>query len=101
VILKNAGGSFAKLPQQARVLTGMRLIDPQLGLILAVCSWMDGWRRRAREGPKWRTREVGGGSECEPIKILLEGDIDSNKMNTASNTRLRLNYPSWSRLRSH
>jgi hypothetical protein len=31
-----------------------------------------------------------GGSEREPIKILLEGDRDSNKMNTASNTRLRL-----------
>jgi hypothetical protein len=35
-----------------------------------------------------RTRE--GGSEWEPIKILLEGDGDSNKTNTASNTRLRL-----------
>jgi hypothetical protein len=40
------------------------------------------------EGPIWRTRE--GGSEWEPIKILLEGDGDSNKTNTASNTRLRL-----------
>jgi hypothetical protein len=28
------------------------------------------------------------GSEWEPIKILLEGDRNSNKMNTASNTRL-------------
>jgi hypothetical protein len=26
---------------------------------------------------------------------------DSNKMNTTSNTRLRLNYPSWSRPHSH
>jgi hypothetical protein len=26
----------------------------------------------------------------EPIKILLEGDGESNKTNTASNTRLRL-----------
>jgi hypothetical protein len=26
----------------------------------------------------------------QPIKILLEGDGNSNKMNTASNTRLRL-----------
>jgi hypothetical protein len=34
--------------------------------------------------------ERGGGSECEPIKILLEGDENSNKMNTASNTCLRL-----------
>jgi hypothetical protein len=40
------------------------------------------------EGPIWRNRE--GGSEWEPIKILLEGDGNSNKMNTASNTRLRL-----------
>jgi hypothetical protein len=31
-----------------------------------------------------------GGSEWEPIKNLLEGDEDSNKMNMASNTRLRL-----------
>jgi hypothetical protein len=31
-----------------------------------------------------------GGSEWEPIKILLEGDGNSNKVNTASNTRLRL-----------
>jgi hypothetical protein len=31
-----------------------------------------------------------GGSECEPIKILLQGDRGSNKMSTASNTRLRL-----------
>jgi hypothetical protein len=39
------------------------------------------------EGPIWRTRE-GAGSEWEPIKILLEGDRDSNKTNTTSNTRL-------------
>jgi hypothetical protein len=32
--------------------------------------------------------ERGGGSEWEPIKILLEGDGGSNKMNIASNTRL-------------
>jgi hypothetical protein len=38
------------------------------------------------EGPIRRTRE--GGSEWEPIKILLEGDEGSNKKNTASNTRL-------------
>jgi hypothetical protein len=30
------------------------------------------------------------GSEWELIKILLEGDGDSNKINMASNTRLRL-----------
>jgi hypothetical protein len=28
------------------------------------------------------------GGEWEPIKILLEGDRGSNKMNMASNTRL-------------
>jgi hypothetical protein len=31
-----------------------------------------------------------GGGEWEPIKILLEGDGNSNKRITASNTRLRL-----------
>jgi hypothetical protein len=45
--------------------------------------------------------EREGGSQWELIKILLEGDRDSNKTNTTSNTRLRLNYPSWSRPRSH
>jgi hypothetical protein len=45
-------------------------------------------RDRPIEGPIRRTRE--GGSEWEPIKILLEGDRNSNKMNTDSNTRLRL-----------
>jgi hypothetical protein len=60
------------------------------------------WRscRGTSEGPKQRTRE-GGGSEWELIKILLEGDGNSNKMNTASNTHLRLKYPSWPRPRSH
>jgi hypothetical protein len=41
------------------------------------------------EGPKRRTRE---GREWELIKILLEGGRGSNKMNTTSHTRLRLNY---------
>jgi hypothetical protein len=40
------------------------------------------------EGPIRRTRE--GGNEWEPIKILLEGDGNSNNMNTTSNTRLQL-----------
>jgi hypothetical protein len=31
-----------------------------------------------------------GGSEWEPIKILLEEDRNSNKMNEASNTLLQL-----------
>jgi hypothetical protein len=52
---------------------------------------------------RWRTKTANqrGGSEWEPIKILLEGDRGSNKMITTSNTRVRLNYPSWSRPRSH
>jgi hypothetical protein len=47
------------------------------------------------------TANQRGGSEWEPIKILLQGDRDSNKMNSTSNTRLQLNYPSWSRPHSH
>jgi hypothetical protein len=43
---------------------------------------------RGTEGPIRRTRE--GGSEWEPIKILLEGDGNSNKINAASNTLLHL-----------
>jgi hypothetical protein len=47
---------------------------------------------RKREGILWAVEgpiaNQRGGSEWEPIKILLEGDRDSNKMNTASNTRL-------------
>jgi hypothetical protein len=39
---------------------------------------------------KDRYGEPERGSEWEPIKILLEGDENSYKMNTASNTRLRL-----------
>jgi hypothetical protein len=39
---------------------------------------------------KDRYSEPKRGSEWEPIKILLEGDGNSYKMNTASNTRLRL-----------
>jgi hypothetical protein len=50
---------------------------------------------------KDRYGEPEGGSEWEPIKILLEVDRSSNKMNSASNTHLRLNYPSWSRPHSH
>jgi hypothetical protein len=46
------------------------------------------WADRPGEGPIRRTREEG--SEWEPIKILLEGDENSNKTNAAFNTRLRL-----------
>jgi hypothetical protein len=42
-------------------------------------------------GPvKGRYGEQERGSEWEPIKILLEGDANSNKRNTACNTHLRL-----------
>jgi hypothetical protein len=37
---------------------------------------------------KDRYDEPERGSEWEPIKILLEGDGNSNNMNKASNTRL-------------
>jgi hypothetical protein len=37
---------------------------------------------------KDRNGEPERASEWEPIKILLEGDRGSKKMNTASNTRL-------------
>jgi hypothetical protein len=43
-------------------------------------------KRLKLEGLIRRTREEG--SEWETIKVLLEGDGNSNKMNTASNTRL-------------
>jgi hypothetical protein len=36
---------------------------------------------------KDRYGEPERGSEWETIKILLEGDVDSNKTNTTSNTR--------------
>jgi hypothetical protein len=44
----------------------------------------------ASEVVKDRYGEPERGGEWEPIKILLEGDVDSNKTNEASNTRLRL-----------
>jgi hypothetical protein len=37
---------------------------------------------------RYGEQERGRGSEWEPIKILLEGDGNSNKTNTASNKRL-------------
>jgi hypothetical protein len=58
-------------------------------------------RRRCRSVKDRYGELERGGSEWEPIKILLKGDRGSNKMNTTSNTHLRLNYLSWSRPRSH
>jgi hypothetical protein len=51
-------------------------------------SQKEGINYEETKGPIRRTRD--GGSEWEPIKILLEGDEDYNKTNTTSNTRLRL-----------
>jgi Tfp pilus assembly protein FimT len=49
------------------------------------------WANKNRYNPlKDRYDEPERGSEWEQIKILLEGDGNSNKMNTASNTRLQL-----------
>jgi hypothetical protein len=50
------------------------------------------WRRSEPGGAEWRTNAANqrGGEWIELIKILLEGDRGSNKMNTTSNTQLRL-----------
>jgi hypothetical protein len=65
-------------------------IDQQCNLsfisLFAPCVY----QRERRATVKDRYGEPERGSEWEPIKILLEGDRNSNKMNTASNTRLRL-----------
>jgi hypothetical protein len=45
---------------------------------------------KGRDGSRTDTTNQRGGSEWEPIKIFLEGDENSNKMNTTSYTRLRL-----------
>jgi hypothetical protein len=69
------------------------------------CSTREGRRTPDGSGAapalKDRNDEPDRGSEWEPIKIFLEGDRGSNKMNPASNTRLLLNYSSWPRPRSH
>jgi hypothetical protein len=58
-------------------------------MFLPLIAWFVAWGRTATH---WRTDTANqrGGSEWEPIKILLEGDGGSNKTNTASNTCLRL-----------
>jgi hypothetical protein len=57
-----------------------------------ILDWLELIKTRTGSDTTRRTDTANqrGGSEWEPIKILLEGDGDSNKMNTASNTRLRL-----------
>jgi hypothetical protein len=64
---------------------------------LLVChSWILDWiesvktHNQLRYQLKDRYGKTERGSEWEPIKILLEGDRSSNKMNTAFNTRFRL-----------
>jgi hypothetical protein len=64
-------------------------------LPLCSCDFPVGLHRRPLEGPIRRTRE--GGSEWEPIQILLEGDEGSNKTNTAYKTH----YPNQPSPRSH
>jgi hypothetical protein len=51
------------------------------------------------EGPIRRTRE--GGSEWEPIKILLEGDRNSNKLKHSFQHTSPTHYPSWPSPHSH
>jgi hypothetical protein len=57
-----------------------------------ILDWLESIKTRTDSDTTWRTDTANqrGGSEWEPIKFLLEGDGNSNKMNTASNTRLRL-----------
>jgi hypothetical protein len=56
----------------------------------SICKESDLRVNGSFHGLKDRYGEPERGSEWEPIKILLEGDGNSIKMNTASNTRLRL-----------
>jgi hypothetical protein len=73
-------------------------VHPALDLVEGFCEVPDGKGLAETsvpfvplEGPIRRTRE--GGSEWEPIKILLEGDGNSNKMKAASNTLPKLVKP--------
>jgi hypothetical protein len=65
------------------------LIDSNQSKIQGWCT-KNGVRFLYTSMVKDRYGELERGSEWEPIKILLEGDGDSNKTNTASKTRLRL-----------
>jgi hypothetical protein len=92
---------------------GLEPLQPQTASIRAPPSPPKNWKRKKRERG-WRKgvppclslrdrlgEPKRGGSEWQQIKILLEGDDNSNKMNTTSKTRLRLNYPNWPRPRIH
>jgi hypothetical protein len=75
------------LVASSQILTGLDLncrIASFMDISLNTIGWIASFM------VKDRYSEPEGGSEWEPIKILLEGDRDSNKTNTASNTRLRL-----------
>jgi hypothetical protein len=67
---------------------GLGILDLQLQNKCLLAKWLVNLLNTNGicEGLKWRTRE--GVSEWEPVKFLLEGDRDSNKMNWTSNTRL-------------
>jgi hypothetical protein len=57
-----------------------------------ILDWLESIKTRTGSDTTGRadTANQRGGSEWEPTKNLLEGDGDSNKTNTAFNTRLRL-----------
>jgi hypothetical protein len=78
---------FSKTAEEHEEHLGVVLGKLRQHQLYAKFSQCEFWMEEV-EGPIRRTRE--GGSEREPIKILLEGDENSNKMNAASNTRLRL-----------
>jgi hypothetical protein len=69
--------------------------DPNVvpGTSSLVLDWLESFKIHNRLSYQLKDRydePKRAGGEWEPIKILLEGDEGSNKMNTASNTRLRL-----------
>jgi hypothetical protein len=70
---------------------------------LWILDWLEPRKTRTDFDTNLRmeTGDHRGGSEWEPIKILLKGDCYSNKMNTANQITLRLNYSSWPRPHSH
>jgi hypothetical protein len=65
------------------------LLEDEQGLSMGELLTVN-FRQSSHVFMKDRYGEPGGVSEWEPIKILLEGDGNSNKVNMASNTRLRL-----------
>jgi hypothetical protein len=75
---------------RAEKASGPRGADDNYRCLYSGTSWED--EVITDEGPIWRPER---GSEWEPIKILLEGDGNSNMMNTTTKTHLRLNYLSW------